>query len=213
MAENKKCVILYCDIIHTVEELSDDEAGKLFKHYLRYVNDKDPIPPDKLTQVVFEPIKQALKRDLKKWEEVVEKRRKAGNISAEIRKQKPTHVKSVEQIPTHSTDRDSDNVKDSVNDINIEKEIFESLKFEIVNADRWISDTCRILKQSEANLRGLLNQFLDELYLKQDFYKDVKDTQSHFINWVKKQIEKQNKEQKPTGPGSINFTLKSNQKK
>ena len=66
MAENKKSVLLYCDIIHTVEGLTDKEAGKLFKHYLRYINDLNPVVPDKVTQLVFEPIKQALKRDLKK---------------------------------------------------------------------------------------------------------------------------------------------------
>jgi hypothetical protein len=67
MAENKKSVLLYCDIIHTVEELDDVDAGLLFKHYLRYVNDQNPEPPSKLIKIVFEPIKQNLKRDLVKW--------------------------------------------------------------------------------------------------------------------------------------------------
>jgi len=58
MAENKKSVLLYCDIIHTVEELTDQEAGVLFKHYLRYVNDQNPTPPDRITAIAFEPIKQ-----------------------------------------------------------------------------------------------------------------------------------------------------------
>lgn len=69
MAENKKSVLLYCDIIHTVKTLTDEEAGKLFKHYLAYINDLNPEPPDRLTQITFEPIKQTLKRDLLKWEE------------------------------------------------------------------------------------------------------------------------------------------------
>lgn len=69
MAENKKSVLLYCDLIHTVNALTDDEAGKLFKHYLAYINDLNPEPPDRLTQITFEPIKQTLKRDLLKWEE------------------------------------------------------------------------------------------------------------------------------------------------
>jgi hypothetical protein len=67
MAENKKSVLLYCDIIHTVEELDDVDAGLLFKHYLRYINDQNPEPPSKLIKIVFEPIKQNLKRDLVKW--------------------------------------------------------------------------------------------------------------------------------------------------
>lgn len=68
MADNKKSVLLYCDIIHTVKPLSDEEAGKLFKHYLMYINDENPEPCDRLTGLLFEPIKQNLKRDLKKWE-------------------------------------------------------------------------------------------------------------------------------------------------
>lgn len=35
---------------------------------LEYVNDLDPQPQDLLVQISFEPIKQQLKRDLKKWE-------------------------------------------------------------------------------------------------------------------------------------------------
>jgi hypothetical protein len=117
MAENKKSVLLYCDIIHTVEELNDEEAGKLFKHYLRYINDLEPEPPNKLTQIVFEPIKQNLKRDLKKWESIVSKRSNAGLASANKRQQiqqVSTCVESVEQIQQVSTVTVKDKVKDTV---------------------------------------------------------------------------------------------------
>ena len=115
MANGKKSVLLYCDIIHTVEELSDDEAGRLFKHYLRYINDLNPEPPDKLIKIVFEPIKQTLKRDLKAWESIILKRSAAGIASAEKKKQNQqvsTSVESVEQTSTKSTV--SDIVKDKV---------------------------------------------------------------------------------------------------
>lgn len=68
MAENKKSVLIYVDLIHTVEQLDDVDAGLLFKHFLRYVNDLNPEPPSKLVQIVFEPWKQNLKRDLVRWE-------------------------------------------------------------------------------------------------------------------------------------------------
>lgn len=97
MAKDKKSIILYCDLIHTVNGLSDDEAGKVFKHLLSYVNDLNPEPPDRLTQIVFEPIKQQLKRDLKTWERKKGSRSIAGKIgglaSAEARlKQKQATV-------------------------------------------------------------------------------------------------------------------------
>ena len=114
MAENKKSVLLYCDIIHTVEGLSDDEAGKLFKHYLRYVNDLNPCAEDRLTALLFEPIKQNLKRDLKKWESIISKRSVAGKISADKRQHKPTSVNTSQQVSTVIV---KDNVK--VKEINI----------------------------------------------------------------------------------------------
>ena len=92
MAENKKGFLLYCDLIHTVEKLDDEQAGKLFKHVLEYVNDFNPITEDLLTQVCFEPIKQSLKRDLKKWEKQHEQRIAAGKKSAQVRKQNSTLV-------------------------------------------------------------------------------------------------------------------------
>ena len=134
MALNKKSVVIYTDLIHTFEELKDAEAGKLIKHFFRYVNDMNPEPPDKLTKIAFEPIKQQLKRDLQKWESIIEKRSNAGKISAENKKRNSTHsthVESVQQTSTHSTVSVNDNVNVSVNVINkdilLEKESKENL--------------------------------------------------------------------------------------
>lgn len=76
----KKSFILYTDLIHVVETLEDNEAGALLKHLLRYVNDLNPEPPDRLTQIVFEPIRQQLKRDLGEWSEKLAKRAEAGRL-------------------------------------------------------------------------------------------------------------------------------------
>src|SRR3990167_3767359 len=132
MAENKKSVLLYCDIIHTVEKLDDQTAGQLFKHYLRYINDQNPVAENPIVDILFEQIKQQLKRDLRKWDLIKEKRSDAGKISAEKRKQqtstKSTHVESVQQTSTKSTVNVNDNVtvnvnvKDKVKDILLKKE-------------------------------------------------------------------------------------------
>jgi len=68
MAQNKKSFILYTDLIHTVDQLNEEQAGKLFKHILAYVNDLNPKTDDVITKIAFEPIKQQLKRDLQKWD-------------------------------------------------------------------------------------------------------------------------------------------------
>jgi len=78
MADNKKSFLLYCDLIHTVKKLTDEQAGKLFKHTLEYVNDKDPVTDDIITDLCFETIRQSLKRDLKKYEKIRQKKSEAG---------------------------------------------------------------------------------------------------------------------------------------
>lgn len=117
MAENKKSFVLYSDNYGLIKQLPDEIAGKLLKHIFAYVNDEDPKSDDLLLNVAFEPIKMALKRDLKKYEQIKEKRSLAGKKSAEQRQQKltkPTSVEFDEQKSTNSTVSVSDN--DSVSD-------------------------------------------------------------------------------------------------
>ena len=78
MADGKTSFVLYSDLIHVVEQLPDEKAGKLFLHILQYVNDKDPKTDDIIINIAFEPIKQQLKRDLKKWEQYIEKQKLNG---------------------------------------------------------------------------------------------------------------------------------------
>ena len=54
--KGKKSVLLHCDIIHTIEKLDDENAGLLFKHYLRYDNDQEPEAPNLLVEIAFEGI-------------------------------------------------------------------------------------------------------------------------------------------------------------
>lgn len=126
MANGKNNILVYRDWMHSFEKLTDDEAGQLIKHFFRYVNDLNPEPPNRIIEICFEPIKQTLKRDLKKWEAELVFKSKAGLASAEKRKQNQqvlTGVESVEQTPTHSTDRDSVSVNgsDTVNDKKIDR--------------------------------------------------------------------------------------------
>jgi vacuolar-type H+-ATPase subunit I/STV1 len=98
MAKDKRSFLLYTDLIHTVNKLSDATAGALFKHILKYVNDEDPETDDLVIQIAFEPIKQSLKRDLKRWEEIKEKRSEAGRASAEARKKKKEDREEKERL-------------------------------------------------------------------------------------------------------------------
>lgn len=108
MAEDKKSIIVYADWKNIFEELSDDEAGKLIKHFFRYVNDLNPEAPDRLTKLLFEPIKQTLKRDLVKYEDKREKNRKNALLRWDNK-----NANASERIKSDANHADS--VSDSVN--------------------------------------------------------------------------------------------------
>ena len=105
MANDKKSFLLYCDIIHTVEQLTDEQAGDLFRHILRYVNDQDPQSDSVITKIAFEPIKQALKRDLDKYKSICE--RNSDNAK------KRWDATASDRIPKHTKNADSDIDSDS----------------------------------------------------------------------------------------------------
>lgn len=133
MATGKKSFIMYIDQRGIFEKLTNEQAGLLIKHIYAYCADENP-ECDFITGLAFESIKQALKRDLKKFEVIKEKRSKAGKKSANIRAQQkptnPTHVDFVKTISTNLTVsdnvnvNDNDNVNDNVNvNVNVNKTI------------------------------------------------------------------------------------------
>jgi len=140
MAENKKSVILYVDIIHTFEALDDAEAGRLIKHYLRYINDLNPEPPDKLTQIAFEPIKQSLKRDLINWENTKVERSKSGHLgglkSGEARRSKMKQDEANASLSKQDEANEAVSVSVSVSDSVINKQhvkcLFDPVTFDSI---------------------------------------------------------------------------------
>ena len=114
MAKDKKSFLLYCDIIHTVEKMPTDKAGELFKHILQYVNDQNPKTDDLIVQLVFEPIKQQLKRDLRKYEDFIEKQRDNGKRGGRPRKPNETQITQPFIEKPKKADTDTDTDKESV---------------------------------------------------------------------------------------------------
>jgi hypothetical protein len=126
MAKDKNSFLLYCDIIHTVEKLEDVQAGKLFKHLLKYVNDQDPTPENPLIEIAFEPIKQSLKRDLIKYEGIRER-----NSENAKKRWYATASDRIPKVPNDTKNADSDSVSDSV----ISKDIYRSFAHLSISVD------------------------------------------------------------------------------
>lgn len=122
MAENKKSFILYTDQSGVFNQLPDEIAGKLIKHIFAYVNDENPISDDLIINIAFEPIKQSLKRDLKRYEQYVEKQSVNGAKGGRPKKPSETQITQ----PFFEKPKKADSVSDSVsvNDNKINYEVF-----------------------------------------------------------------------------------------
>jgi uncharacterized phage protein (TIGR02220 family) len=142
MAKDKTSFILYADQRSYFDKLTDDEAGRLIKHIFSYVNDENPNPVDRITDLSFEPIKLQLKRDLIKYESIVNRNKSNGSLGGRPKTQeepkKPTGLFGNPTKPKKA-DNDTDNVNDTDTDINSSKllSVFNSIlgkQTRIVNA-------------------------------------------------------------------------------
>ncbi len=133
MAEGKNKIIIYKDWIDLFEELTDDEAGKLIKHFFRYVNDKNPTDEDRTTKLSFIPIKATLKRDLKRWEETQNRNRNNG-LKGGRPKNKETEEKPKNPVgysETQPNPKKGDSVSDSVSDSNNTSDSIEKIDWDM----------------------------------------------------------------------------------
>ena len=80
--------------MHTFEHLTNEQRGEIIMWILRYTNDLNPKPLNGLLQAVVEPIKQQLKRDLKKFEGSKDKKSEAGKLG-NLKKWHPDLYKDV----------------------------------------------------------------------------------------------------------------------
>lgn len=108
MAEEKRSFVLYADLIHTVKKMPKEKAGELLIAILSYVNDENPVVDDMMVDLVFEPIKRQMKRDLVKYEEKRKYWSDAGKASAEAkRKVKEAEEKLLSELNKEATESTS----------------------------------------------------------------------------------------------------------
>jgi len=166
MAENKKGFLLYADYEELFDELEDVIAGKLIKHILKYVNDKQPTTENPIVNVAFIPIKRQLKRDLEKYEGKREQWSDAGKKSAEARRlkkeQELTELTNVESVATVLTVKDNVNVKDIHKDFNFD-----------LFLDWFNKTTNRNFKSIPTATKKSFNARIKEGYTKEDIMKAV----------------------------------------
>lgn len=207
MAQGKKSFLLYADITHTIEHLTNEEKGVLFQHLLDYVNDKNPKLDDRFLLVAWTPIERQLKRDLKRYEETIEKRSNSGILgnlkrwNADLYNKVvdgEINLKEAESIAKHRKTSQSDstpshpiakiavNVNDNVNDIN---NIYNKFLDDVKNHkfDARVESIYMRLKLKEKTLTPLLLDFKNHIIEKNRVHKNTEEFFNNFGNWLNTQ--------------------------
>lgn len=184
--KDKKSFLLYCDLIHTIEKMPKEQAGELFCTILKYVNDQNPKVDDLVVSLVFEPIKQQLKRDLLKYNSLCERNSANGAKGGRPKKaKKPTGLNGLQEKPRKAdNDSDTDKVIDNDKDIyiKISKSFFLTNKeFNILIEEGYPKNLIESKVEAMANTKGIEKKYVS-------FVKTLR-------NWLKK--DHQSKENKP----------------
>ncbi len=220
MASDKTSFILYSDLISVVKKIvlkdredNTNNSGELFLHILEYVNDNEPIPVNFIVEMVFEPIKLTLKRDLKKFEFYIEKQKSNGAKGGRPKKATETLITQ----PFISEPKKADSVSVSVSDtvsesVNVnEKSISNSSFKKILEKDQnKIKDYALEFKMTPEEVIIKLNEFYNRLEKISKYHPSQHEFTKHFYSWipvnkVKNEPNSKNKSNSNTGykPASV----------
>jgi len=188
--EMKKSFLLYIDLLEVIDELTDEQAGKLFKAIKDFMLGKE-LDLDPIIKVAFHPIKTHLLRDSGKYDEVVQKRKEAGVkgarqklANAEIQKQMLANAKTNKQSLANLADNVNDNVNgnDNVNDnVNDIYEIPLAKCVEIALRDEKYARLNKLVGPAD------FEPFIEKLETEGCYLKTPIDFKAHFARWKKKQ--------------------------
>ena len=117
MTSKRKSFVLHKDSLDILPDLTDEQAGKLFKAIHAYQID-DESSLDQITKMVFLPFKNQFIRDDEKYLETCERRAVAGSKGG---KQKVANASKCKQkvanLADSDSNSDSDSDSDSVNEV------------------------------------------------------------------------------------------------
>jgi len=138
MAKDKKSFLLYCDQQGVFNKLPDEIAGKLIKHIFAYVNDENPPCDDLLLTIAFEPIKTQLKRDLRKYDDYIDKQKFNGAKGGRPKKEETTQITQPFFQEPKKADNVNDTDNDNVKDIKVKRDVF--IKPSIVELKNYMTE-------------------------------------------------------------------------
>lgn len=108
----RRSFLLHIDSLDVLDELSNEEAGKLLKAMRDYHNDEE-MQLDALTKIVFSSFKNQFNRDSLKYQTTCERRANAGSMGG---KQKVANASKPKQMIANLAENDNVSKNDNVND-------------------------------------------------------------------------------------------------
>ena len=188
MAENKKSFLIYCDIIHSIDHLTNEEKGVLFQHLLEYVNDMNPVLEDRLLITAWKPIERQLKRDLVKWEQKQEQRVLAGKRSAELRKRNSTTVDERQQASTVNGNVNGNvNVITTIEENAVDFDLIDKWVNDLPSQQIWLEGIYRLNKLQKGSVSRIAAKFKEHLKVYPTKHLTFDDFKSHLANWIRTQ--------------------------
>ena len=169
MSNKKKSFLLHIDSLEILNDLSDEQAGKLFKAIYSHQTDAE-ISLDQITKMVFLPFRNQFERDNEKYTKTCERRAIAGSKGG---KQKVANASKCKQELANvaenknknknknKSDNDKEVIKDIVTDVpkfNFKNELLALGVDKDILDDWMIVRTKKKSSNTKTALKGLLSE-------------------------------------------------------
>jgi uncharacterized phage protein (TIGR02220 family) len=172
-SQNKNSLILYLDQLVILDELSNEEAGILFKAIAHYVHTGEDSDMDKFTKLAYLPIKIQLKKDLEKWRKECIDRSVAGRLGGiktqqklKVTKEKQANQASARIAKANQATLKQVQANQAVN-VYVNENENENVFKEIIN---YLNNVCGTnFKHSSKQTQSLIKARMNEGFTVEDF--------------------------------------------
>ena len=162
--------VLYGDMKHVTDKMTDEQAGKLLKSILTWVHGEKPKFNDFGVEMAFIPIEQHLKRNRKKWQERAERSRKNGALGGRGKKKNLENPVGLKE-PQKNQDEPEKPVNVNVN---------VSVNVDYTNLLSFINKTfSRSFRKINDEVKRKYRARLKEGYTKEDILRAIKNAKSN----------------------------------
>ena len=175
---NKKSFLVHKDSLHVLNELSNEEAGKLFKAIYSF-QEGEEFALDTLTKITFAPFKAQFIRDNEKYNKTCEARAASGSKGGLAKASK-----AYQKLANGSkTKQNVANLAESVNDSDSDKESDKESESDKGNDINKAFDKFWVSGMTKQNKQGALKSFIKQ-------YKESKQEIDVFTGYLINDVQK-----------------------